>query len=267
VDHSKWAITNVAAADNTYQWACFGDLNRADTQSARGGMAGCIQDQRLWLMLRSLIFLVESTMHRFPTRTMSAQIDSAILALAADGSFVAQTDLTANLITGLVSQANYPVPALGEWTNQKLHDLYRISDARFKLRQYSRLLDFQKELNANHALFVAKLPSALADANTRQAFLDKWSAAKQLYAVVRVDFAAMPVSSEGTPEAAALNACVSKCATNTRNCIRNCDPDITDITAADPGQESFADLQIAMAWLEAKIASTWESFSVDVTVR
>ncbi|XP_076233176.1 deoxyribonuclease II [Calliopsis andreniformis] len=55
-DHSKWAISTT---NRKTSWVCVADINRATTQSFRGGGAVCIDHPQLWTAYRNIINYVE----------------------------------------------------------------------------------------------------------------------------------------------------------------------------------------------------------------
>ncbi|EUB64692.1 Plancitoxin-1 [Echinococcus granulosus] len=56
-DHAKWAIT---VEDDAERWTCFGDINRSESQFARGGGALCVEDPRIWRLFYDLVIQVEA---------------------------------------------------------------------------------------------------------------------------------------------------------------------------------------------------------------
>ncbi|XP_043189703.1 deoxyribonuclease-2-alpha-like [Amphibalanus amphitrite] len=55
-DHSKWAVSTSGALP----WVCVGDVNRADSQTRRGGGTACLRDERLWNVYRQTVTVWES---------------------------------------------------------------------------------------------------------------------------------------------------------------------------------------------------------------
>ncbi|UXI17591.1 hypothetical protein NH340_JMT03534 [Sarcoptes scabiei] len=52
-DHSKWAVSRVSG------YGCVGDLNRAESQTHRGGGVTCIMDSNVWNLFFEITQLVE----------------------------------------------------------------------------------------------------------------------------------------------------------------------------------------------------------------
>ena len=59
-DHSKWAVSDVAASATSDQWACVGDLNMQSGQESRAGGALCVKDPLFWKAYHSLITSAEN---------------------------------------------------------------------------------------------------------------------------------------------------------------------------------------------------------------
>ncbi|XP_043230834.1 plancitoxin-1-like [Amphibalanus amphitrite] len=54
-DHSKWAVST----SRNLPWVCVGDVNRADSQTRRGGGTACLRDERLWNVYRQTVTVWE----------------------------------------------------------------------------------------------------------------------------------------------------------------------------------------------------------------
>ncbi|VDK35788.1 unnamed protein product [Taenia asiatica] len=56
-DHAKWAVTSEADAE---MWTCFGDINRSESQFARGGGTLCVNDLKIWERFYNLVVQIEA---------------------------------------------------------------------------------------------------------------------------------------------------------------------------------------------------------------
>jgi len=56
MDHAKWGIS----AESTSPWVCIGDINRMQSQFARGGQTTCFQNVHLWTGFHEAMNLVDS---------------------------------------------------------------------------------------------------------------------------------------------------------------------------------------------------------------
>ncbi|XP_076126216.1 deoxyribonuclease-2-alpha-like [Alosa pseudoharengus] len=52
-DHSKWAVSTMAASGSAGGWVCVGDINRNEAEEKRGGGTVCLQDPTVWKAYRS----------------------------------------------------------------------------------------------------------------------------------------------------------------------------------------------------------------------